>query len=137
MKRKINYKIIEESKSIEECKTYAIKMIENFSKIEKLLYEIVDIHEKIEIVYAIFSRKSKKIYISCKNKEVLSLSLKLNLFSLILDIINFIMHILIFMIAFTIFSSGFNCLFFIVIYIFFSFFINFFLAVKRISLVEN
>ena len=98
---------------------------------------ILNTDEKIEIVYAIFSRKSKKIYISCKNKEVLSLSLKLNLFSLILDIINFIMHILIFMIAFTIFSSGFNCLFFIVIYIFFSFFINFFLAVKRISLVEN
>lgn len=44
------YKIIEESKSIEECKIYAIKMIKNFSKIEKLLYEIVDIHEKIEIV---------------------------------------------------------------------------------------
>ena len=44
------YKIIEESKSIEEFKTYDIKMIENFSKIEKLLYEIVDIHEKIEIV---------------------------------------------------------------------------------------
>ena len=44
------YKIIEESKNIEECETYAIKMIENFSKIEKLLYEIVDIHEKIEIV---------------------------------------------------------------------------------------
>ena len=98
---------------------------------------ILNTDEKIEIVYAIFSRKSKKIYISCKNKEVLSLSLKLNLFSLILDIINFIMHILIFMIVFTIFSSGFNCLFFIVIYIFFSFFINLFLAVKRISLVEN
>ena len=98
---------------------------------------ILNTDEKIEIVYAIFSRKSKKIYISCKNKEVLSLSLKLNLFSLILDIINFIMHTLIFMIAFTIFSSGFNCLFFIVIYMFFSFFINLFLAVKRISLVEN
>ena len=48
-KRKF-YKFIEESKNIEDCKTYAIKMIENFSKIEKLLYEIVDIHEKIEIV---------------------------------------------------------------------------------------
>mgnify|MGYP003090329972 CR=1 FL=1 len=45
------YKFIEEGNTnIERCKIYDGEMIENFSKIEKLLYEIVDIHEKIEIV---------------------------------------------------------------------------------------
>ena len=48
-KRKL-YEFIEKNKNIEECQKYARKMIENFSKIEKLLYEIVDIFEKIKIV---------------------------------------------------------------------------------------
>ena len=49
-KRKF-YKFIEEGNTnTERYKIYDGEMIDIFSKIERLLYEIVDIHEKIEIV---------------------------------------------------------------------------------------
>ena len=45
------YKFIEEGNTnIERCKIYDGEMIDIFSKIERLLYEIVDINEKIEII---------------------------------------------------------------------------------------
>ena len=51
IKKRKFYKFIEEGNTnIEKCKIYDEEMIDIFSKIEKLLYEIIDVHEKIEIV---------------------------------------------------------------------------------------
>ena len=49
IEKRMLYESIEKNKNIEECQKYTRKMIVSFSKIEKLLYEIVDIFEKIKI----------------------------------------------------------------------------------------
>lgn len=94
--------------------------------------------EEFEIIYSIFSIKSNKKIFKCFNKEKIFLELKSNVK---LDILIGILNILVFIGSILIFKffkiNGINQILMLSIPIFIIFFLNMYLAVKTIEIIEK
>ena len=94
--------------------------------------------EEFEIIYSIFSIKSNKKNFKCFNKEKIFLELKSNVK---LDILIGILNILVFIGSILIFKffkiNGINQILMLSIPIFIIFFLNMYLAVKTIEIIEK